>query len=71
VVKEVNRKIYIGFYGWISGEVCEISDVEIHNARIEKASNKIDMQKQNDQLLSLEPEKSSPELTHPKINLVY
>jgi hypothetical protein len=71
VVKEVNRKRYIGFYGLISGEVCEISDVEIHNAQIEKANNKIDMQKQNDQLLSLRPEKSIPELTHPKINLVY
>jgi hypothetical protein len=56
--------------GWISGEVCEISDVGIHNARI-KASNKIDTQKRNDQLLSLRPEKSRPEITHPKINLVY
>jgi hypothetical protein len=36
-----------------------------------KASKKIDTQKQNDQLLSLGPEKSSPEITHPKINLVY
>jgi hypothetical protein len=27
---------------WISAEVCEIFDVEIHNARIEKASNEID-----------------------------
>jgi hypothetical protein len=34
-----------------------------------KASNKIDTQKQNDQLLSLGPEKSRPEITHPKINL--
>jgi hypothetical protein len=39
VVKEVNTKRYIGFYGWISGEVCE--DLEIHNAQIEKARNKI------------------------------
>jgi hypothetical protein len=29
------------------------------------------MQKWNDQLLSLGPEKSRPEITHPKINLVY
>ena len=71
MVKEVNTKRYIGFYGWISGEVCKISDVEIHNARIEKASNKIGTQKRNDQLLSLGPEKSSLELMHPKINLVY
>jgi hypothetical protein len=71
VVKEVNTKGYIGFYGRISGEDCEISDAEIHNARIEKSSNKINMQKRNDQLLSLGPEKSSPELTHPKINLVH
>jgi hypothetical protein len=35
------------------------------------ASNKIDTQKRNDQLLSLGPEKSRPEITHPKINLVY
>jgi hypothetical protein len=34
-------------------------------------SNKIDMQKQNDQVLSLRPEKSWPEITHPKINLVH
>jgi hypothetical protein len=60
------HKRYIGFYGWISGEVCEISDVEIHNARIEKDSNKMDTQKRNGQLLSLRPEKSSPELIHPK-----
>jgi hypothetical protein len=58
-------------FGWISGEVCEISNVEIHNARIEKANVKIDTKKRNDQLLSLGPEKSSPKLTHPKINLVY
>jgi hypothetical protein len=36
-----------------------------------KASNKIDTQKRNDQLLSLGPKKSRPEITHPKINLVY
>jgi hypothetical protein len=36
-----------------------------------KASKKIDTQKRNDQLLSLGPEKSRPEITHPKINLVY
>jgi hypothetical protein len=36
-----------------------------------KASNKIDTQKQNDQLLSLGPEESRPEIAHPKINLVY
>ena len=71
MVKEVNtKKIYLGF-GWISGEFCEILNVETHNARIEKASIKIDTQKQNDQLLSLEPEKSSLESMHPKINLVY
>jgi hypothetical protein len=57
--------------GWISGEVYKISDVESYNARIEKASNKIDTKKRNDQLLSLEPEKSSLESMHPKINLVH
>jgi hypothetical protein len=36
-----------------------------------EASNKIVMQKQNDQLLSVGPEKSWPEITHPKINLVH
>jgi hypothetical protein len=36
-----------------------------------KASKKIDTQKQNDQLLSLGPEKSRPEITRPKIFLVY
>jgi hypothetical protein len=36
-----------------------------------KASKKIDTQKRNDQLLSLGPEKSRPEITHPKIILVY
>jgi hypothetical protein len=44
--------------------------IKIDNARI-KASNKIDTQKQNDQLLSLGPEKSWPVITHPKINLVH
>jgi hypothetical protein len=70
LVKEVNTKRYIWFYGWISDEVCEISDVEIHNGWIEKPSNKIGTQKRND-LLSLGLEKSSPKLIHPKINLVY
>jgi hypothetical protein len=45
--------------------------VETRNVRIERASIKIDTQKQNDQLLSLELEKSSLELMYPKINLVY
>jgi hypothetical protein len=36
-----------------------------------EASNKIDTQKRNDQLLSLGPEKSWPTITHPKINLVH
>jgi hypothetical protein len=36
-----------------------------------KASNKIDTQKWNDQLLSLGPEKSWLEITHPKINIVH
>jgi hypothetical protein len=36
VVKEVNTKDDIWFLGWISGEVCEISDVGIHNARIKR-----------------------------------
>jgi hypothetical protein len=31
-----------------------------------KASKKIDMQKRNDQLLSLRLEKSRPKITHPK-----
>jgi hypothetical protein len=69
VVKEVKHKKI--FCGWISGEVCKISDVEIYNARIEKASNKMDAQKWNDQLLSLKTEKSSLESMHPKINLVH
>jgi hypothetical protein len=57
--------------GWISGEVCEIPNVETHNAQTEKARKDIDMQKRNDHLLHLEPEKSSLESMHPKINLVY
>jgi hypothetical protein len=36
-----------------------------------KASKKTDTQKRNDQLLSLGPEKSRPEITHSKIILVY
>jgi hypothetical protein len=36
-----------------------------------KASKKIDTQKWNNQLLSLGPEKSRLEITHPKIILVY
>jgi hypothetical protein len=36
-----------------------------------KARKEIDTQKRNDQLLSLGPEKSRPEITHPKIILVY
>jgi hypothetical protein len=36
-----------------------------------KASNKIDTQKRNDQLLSLGPKKSWPKITHPIINLVH
>jgi hypothetical protein len=35
------------------------------------ASKKIDMQERNDQLLSLGPEKSRPEITHPRIIIVY
>jgi hypothetical protein len=66
----IHKKIF-WVCGWISGEVCEIPDVETHNARIERASIKIDTQKRNDQLLSLEPEKSSVELMHPKVNIVY
>jgi hypothetical protein len=64
------KKIYLGF-GWISDEVCEIPNVETHNARIEEASIKNDTQKWNDQLLSLGPEKSGLESMHPKINLVH
>jgi hypothetical protein len=44
--------------------------VEPHNARIEKASIKIDTQKQNDQLLSHKLEKSSLKSMHLKMNLV-
>jgi hypothetical protein len=36
-----------------------------------KASNKIDTQKRNDQLLSLGTEKSWTAITHSKINLVH
>jgi hypothetical protein len=57
--------------GWISEEVCKIPSVRTHNARIEKASIKIDTQKRNDQLLSLEPEKSSLESMHPKYTKVF
>jgi hypothetical protein len=71
VVKEGNTKEIYWVCRWISGEVFKISDVETYNAQIEKASIKIDTQKQNDQLLSLGLEKSSSELTDPKINLVY
>jgi hypothetical protein len=38
--KEVNTKKKIWVYGWISGEVCKISDVETYNARIKKASKR-------------------------------
>jgi hypothetical protein len=71
VVKEVKHKKIFWVYGWISSEVCKISDVETYSAQIEKASNKIDTQKRNDQLLSLEPTKSSLESMHPKINLAH
>jgi hypothetical protein len=71
VVKEVKHKKIFWVYGWISGEVCKIFDVETYNARIEKASNKIDTQKRNDQLISIELEKSSLETMHPKINLAH
>jgi hypothetical protein len=71
VVKEVKYKNIFWVCGWISGELCKISDVETYNARIEKASNKIYTQRRNDQLLSLEPENSSLESMHPKINLVH
>jgi hypothetical protein len=37
----------------------------------QEASNKIDTQKRNDQLLSPGPEKSRLEITHSKINLVH
>jgi hypothetical protein len=66
----IHKKIF-WVCGWISGEVCKIPVVETHNALIEKVSMKIDMQKRNDQLLSLDPEKSSLESMHPTINLVY
>jgi hypothetical protein len=36
-----------------------------------RLAKKMDTQKRNDQLLSLGPEKSLPEITHPKINLAY
>jgi hypothetical protein len=65
----IHKKI-LWVCGWISGKICEIPDVETHNAQIEKASIKVDTQKRNDQLLSLEQEKSSLESTPPKINLV-
>ena len=71
MLKEVNTKKMFWVCGWISDEVCEILNMETHNARIEEASIKNDTQKRNDQLLSLEPEKLSLELMHPKINLVY
>jgi hypothetical protein len=66
----IHKKIF-WVCGWISGKVCEIPDVETQNARIKRASIKIDTKKQNDQLLSLESKKSSLKLMHPKIHLVY
>jgi hypothetical protein len=71
VVKVIQHKKIFWICGWISDEVCKISNVETYNAQIEKAINKIDTQKQNDQLLSLEPKKSKLESVHPKINLVH
>jgi hypothetical protein len=40
VVKEENIKDDFWFYGWISGEVCEIFDVGIHNARIKRLAKR-------------------------------
>jgi hypothetical protein len=40
VIKEVITKDDIWFKGWISGEVCEIFDVGIHNARIKKLAKR-------------------------------
>jgi hypothetical protein len=40
VVKEVNTKDNILVLRWISGEVCEISDVGIHNALIKRLAKR-------------------------------
>jgi hypothetical protein len=39
-----------GFVGGYPTRFCKIFDVETYNALIEKASNKIDTRKRNDQL---------------------
>jgi hypothetical protein len=52
VVKEVNTKKIYWVCRWTSGEVCKIFDVETYNARIEKASIKIDTNKMTSFLVS-------------------
>jgi hypothetical protein len=71
VVKEVNTKDDIfGFKGGYP--VGFVKSLMWHTQCTDKkSSKKIDTQKQNDQLLSLGPEKSRSEITHPKIIPVY
>ena len=61
------KKIYLGF-DWISGEVCEIPNVETHNAQIERLVKR-SYAKWNDQLLSLIPQKININPTHQNISL--
>jgi hypothetical protein len=71
VVEEVNTKYDVfGFKGGYSMRFVK-SPMWDTRCTDRKASNKIVTQKRNDYLLSLGPKNSSPEITHPKINLVY
>ena len=72
MVKEVNTKDDIfGFKGGYPARFVKNLRCGDTQCTDRKASKKIDTQKRNDQLLSLGPEKSRPEITHPKIILVY
>jgi hypothetical protein len=51
-----HKKDVLGL-GWMPGKVCEISNIETHNAWTRMASMKKDMLR-NGQLLSLVPQKS-------------
>jgi hypothetical protein len=71
VVKEVNTKDDI--FGLKGGNPTRFVKSPMWDTQCtdRKASKKIDTQKRNDQLLSLGPEKSRPEITHPRLILVY
>jgi hypothetical protein len=70
VVKEVITKMIFSFKGGYSAGFVK-SPMWGYTMHGLEASNKIVTQKRNDQLLNLGSEKSRPEITHPKINLVY